>query len=333
MTKRGLHIGLFVFLVLLLNGIIFFWGRVKLIQKQKVVYSEYVEDFSAVDIDGKMVDVNKKSGEWKLIYLSPNMKPDEQRNARFLGMLFEKTVKDNLLIMGVFNVDEKSLIDYKNKLSLPFHIVCYDANKIIKKVLSVNEESSTLLLLDPGNKIIFLSSFFKQSDIKQLVDKYVRGDTGDSPPETGNYLKEGQIFAEISVKNLRSGKFETFPGLDERSLAVIFTGRCPDCLISKFKGTASSFRGVPGLTEGKISFIFSPGFLEDDILINFSDFNADLLLAIDDIPQVENYYDSEYLINEHVLAVEIDRERKILMIDSIDNYMRGNRKLSPREAQ
>lgn len=332
MTKRGLQIGLFVFLVLLVNGIIFFWGRVKLIQKQKVVYSEYVEDFSVVDIEGKQVNVDKKSGEWKLLYLSPYMKNDDQRNARFLDMLYEKMVKDNLLIIGVFKGDEKSLIYYKNELRLSFHIVCYDANKKINKGLPINEESSTLLLLDPGNKIVFVSSFFNQGDIKQLVDKYVRGNTGDSPPETSNYLEEGQILTEISVKDVRSGKFQTFPGLNERSLAVIFTGRCPDCLISKFKGTANSFRGVPGWTGGKVSFIFSPGFLEDDILVNFSDFDADLLLAIDDIPQVESYYDSEYLINEHVLVIEIDRDRKILMIDSIDNFMRGNQQLLPREA-
>lgn len=332
MKNSGIKIVLFVFIVLLVNGIIFFWGRIKLSQKQEVVYGEPIAEFSVTDIEGNKINVNSKSGEWKLIYLSPNMLTvDDLRNARFLEMLYEKTTNEKLLIMGLYMEDVKSLLDYKYKLRLSFHIVCYGSNKHIKKIFNPHRESSTLFMLDPENNLVFVSSFFNRSDIKQLVDKYIKGNMSNSLPEMVNYLEKGQIFPEIPVKNLRTHKHETFPGEKERALAVIFTGRCPDCMISKFKGKSGSFMSVPGWSEVKVSFIFSPGFLEDDVLGNFGDFNSDLFLAIDDIPQVEDYYDSVYLTNEHVLVVELDLGGKILLIDSFDNFIRNKRQLSPRE--
>jgi len=53
------------------------------------------------------------------------------------------------------------------------------------------------------------------------------------------------------------------------------------------------------------------------VLGNFRDFEADLLLAVDEIPRVENYYESVYQTNEHVLVVDVDRGGKILKIDSL----------------
>jgi hypothetical protein len=313
---------IFVVVLISLNLIILFLGRQFSSRnvEQSLLYDQKIQDFSVTDIDGKRIDIDDSGNRWKVLYFSSLSKNEEIRRVRYLNIIRHKIDEPDLLIMGVFRMYKPDLLEFRDQKKLSIRVVNQFENPGLKEVLPSSRKSSLLVILDPMNRVKFISKFFLENDIKQLVEKFVHGKVSYAPMEASQVSLEGSTFPIIQVKDLRNGNLEDFPPA-RNIVAVVFTGRCPTCVLSKFKTSYPTLEAFFSRRNIEMSYLFSSKFLESEISETFNDSNAAQFLAVDYIPLVEDYYDSVFHTDEQILAVSIGSRGEIIYFDSLEKYI------------
>lgn len=311
----------FVIIILFLNAIILYISLGKKDNIYELFYGKRIPRFSIIDIKGNNISLKNK---YNLLYFSNLDSSGDIRTARYLDKLYNKYNNYGLLIIGIIEKDKNSIEKFRIHENINYPLLYYKNDSNLKNDAFnslVSSQFHGIILLDSSNVIRFVSSFFRADDIRQIIEKFLFGNISYPPLEPTKSLEEGDIFPSISVKNLKDGRLEYFP-CGEDTIAIILTGRCPDCVISNFKITYYLLEGRLINSKKSIALVFSSKFLEKDILQNFHDVNSEILLATDNIPGIEDPFNSIFYFQDEIIVAQLNEEGTVTALDSLDDFIK-----------
>jgi len=320
--RRNLKFLLLIITLLILNILILFFRIENQNNTPKLFYGKIIPEISFYNTHGKIIPLKK----FNLLYFTSLQTSKDIRIAKFLNILYQKYSNSDLQVIGIVDLDKYSTRKFIEEERVSFPFINYKDNPSINKIFG--QLFHTIILLDSSNTIRFIASFFTQNDIRQLIEKFIEGRISYPPFNKLEYLKEGDIYPTFRVKNLKNGNLGYFPR-NNNTLAIVLTGRCPDCILEKFKTFIPLIEEIlPYSNEEnkEIVLIFSSKYLEKDILKVYRDVNLEILLANGSIPGIEDSYNSIYYFNTDIVVVDLDKENVISYINSLDNfikYMKG----------
>jgi len=317
-VRRNLKFLSLIIILLTLNILILFFRIEKQNNMPKLFYGKIIPEISFYNTNGKIIPFKK----FNFLYFTSLQSSKDIRIAKFLNILYQKYSNSGLQIIGILDLDKYSTQKFIEEERLSFPFINYKNNPSINKIFG--QLSHTIILLDDSNTIRFITSFFTQNDIRQLVEKFIEGRISYPPLNKLEYLKEGDVYPTFRVKNLKNGNLGYFPR-NNNTLAIVLTGRCPDCILEKFRTFIPLIEKLLPYSneeDKEIVLIFSSKFLEKDIRKMYRNVNLEILLANGSIPGIEDPYNSIYYFNTDIVIIDLNRENIISYINSLDNFIK-----------
>ena len=312
---------------LIANAIFFLYFGV--LRRSAATHFAYGEGFpydSAVDFKGQRVDWDKR---WALFIFSNIDSYEGIRNITYANVLSRRFESAGLVVVAfVAGSSRPQLQTLVESSGLSYPIVT-DNDGTWGERLALGEHPFGIFLINPQRKIQFTTTKAEPDDLRQLVEKYLVGSIGYSPPGGVPPLKAGQKLPPVLLEDLLGHRQVRLEGLKDRVI-VIFTARCPSCNLETYLTNYSYLEKQLPKTAQTPLLIFSSKFSGKEITDTASRLHirAGLYMAHAGIPGVEDeYYSAGYYPNTD-LVITTDGAGSITRTGSLEdavNELRGKK--------
>lgn len=235
-----------------------------------------------------------------LIYLVPDS-DEGLRVARYGRILFRRFEGRGLVFIAIVRAQIEQARALAENMSLPYPVVA-DADGRWGERLRLSGHPFGLFVIDPAGKLQFATTKAQPQDLRQLAEKHLLGTISYAPTNETPRLKVGMRFPDIVVEDLRRGHRTRLQG---QQTIIYFTGKCPSCSLASHLAYYLRLRENAGRPP---VLLFSPWFSPQEVLKNAASLStsADLYLATEGVPGIEDGYYLDGYFPENVLMIATD---------------------------
>ncbi|MCP5047060.1 MAG: hypothetical protein GY940_07795 [bacterium] len=285
-------------------------------------YGDKIEKLDFKDTDNNKVKLEE--GYWYLMVLANGL----ERNFGFIKyidhLLEDKFTESGLKVFvfsGEANVRAREFAA-KNSISIPIFPTQTNHSNLRRLFKSAHKHRA-VGLIEPSGKLVFVSDFIRENDVRQILEKHLKGRI-DYSRKGKNKLKVGDLFTSIEVIDLKSGEDGIIDKESSPRLWLIFTSNCVACAL---KSILESYSGLQGnlLTKLKVTkgLIFSHFFNMDDLKHRLGELNItdDSYLSKAELAGIENNYYKSPNSDDNVVAVITDPGNRIVYKESYPKFL------------
>jgi hypothetical protein len=268
-----------------------------------------------------------EKGKWYLIVLSTGL----ERNfsfVKYIDHLSETTFSDPCLRFFVFDASPGTVIARfreENGVSIPI-LPAHENREVLERLFKPPWEQRAVRLIDSSGKISFAADFIRENDVRQILEKHLRGNIDYQSIDNGSArLKTGDFFLSFNAIDIKSGAETVVDKELSPRLWFIFTARCVSCALKSSLSSYSSMEAGAGLLSKlniPVGLIFSPYFNPDDINRRLAELKiqAPAYLSRDELEGIENSYYRTPAPGKNVIVTITGGENKILYLETFQVF-------------
>jgi hypothetical protein len=280
-------------------------------------YGDKVRNLEFIDTEKRKIDV--KEGQWHLIVAATDLER-EYSFIRYIDSMFKRKFQ-NLGLNIILLASNRNLEIFKKKYNISFPIVKVESNKNSIRKLG----KFKVLLINPGQKVEFISNFVKEDDIRQLLEKNLIGKIGYNSDFKKEKLEIGSPFPDIKIREV--GKYKILEGnfIPAPHFWIIFTSSCVSCALEYHLFLYSLIeKDLKRNLNTSVGLIFSPYFNEDEIIFRTKSLKifTPVFIAESGLTVIEDDYYRKPYGEENVIVIKTDSNNDIIYLEGFSMFVK-----------
>ncbi|MCK4762767.1 MAG: hypothetical protein KAW12_11285 [Candidatus Aminicenantes bacterium] len=268
-----------------------------------------------------------KSGHFNVI-LFFNSSASDYSLIKYIDNLYHSKYKDlGLRLFLIVKSAGHHEAGVKKEPGFDLPILPFDrSEKALRKFFDPYANERALIVINPGLKLEAVYFFFKEDDVRQLFEKYYFDKITYRGEIEKEKLSTGDLFPGFSIIKLAPGRESYLTNQVELAprLWFIFRSNCVSCVLNKYLRRYKSLEDkLPGKTGIARALIFSPYFLEDEILKKMKHYKiaAPVYLSQDELRGFEDYYYKDAAAADSVSVVLTNQKNRIFYIAPFPDFV------------
>lgn len=257
---------------------------------------------SFIDIDGRNIELKNT---WTVILFSSVESANSLVMARYAATLVDAYTPSKISIISIMNGNHKQLEDFRKRASVNYPLIADTPE--IRRRFGFSNDSTFHVLINPEKRIKFASQMMEPEDLRQLLEKNVRGRISYRDFRQTEKLMVGAKLSPFEVRTLATDTVSSL-ALPRSRTVIFFTAACPECSLEGYMKSYREFElRIPSHGEQPL-LVFSSRFRPMDLKVQSinSKVRSQIFQATGDIPLIEDTIALKVFVPYDIVALQTD---------------------------